>query len=89
MTQLTTVDKIGLYLGGGLVLLGVVGIAIVEMLLGAPHPVSGEGQIAHDALIPLAVRSYIILLGFIVWGVTAIYKFVMGDPSSSAAGIGE
>lgn len=76
MTELTTADRIAMYLGGGLVLLGVVGIGLLEMLLGAPHPVSGEGQIVHDALVPLVVRSYIILAGLLVWGLTAVYKFV-------------
>lgn len=84
MTQFTTVDNIDLYLGGGLVILGVVGIGLLEMLLGAPHPVSGEGQIDHEALVPLALRSYIILLGFLVWGLTAIYQFVRSEQPTAS-----
>lgn len=78
MTQLSTVDKFAMYVGGALVLLGVVGIGILEMLLGSPHPVTGEGQIVHEALIPVAIRSYIILAGFLVWGLAAIYKVTAG-----------
>jgi hypothetical protein len=78
MSDLTTADRIAMYVGGGLVILGTVGIGFVEMLLGSPHPVSGEGQIVHDALVPLEVRSYIILAGFLVWGVYAIYKVAVG-----------
>lgn len=74
MTQLSTVDKFGMYVGGGLVVLGVLGIGLLEMLLGSPHPVTSEGQIVHEALVPLAIRSYIILAGFLVWGLTALYK---------------
>lgn len=67
-------DRIALYGGGGLVIVGVVGIGLLEMLLGSPHPVSGEGQIVHEAFVPLAVRSYIVLLGFLTWAVYAVYK---------------
>ena len=78
MSDLTIADKIAMYVGGGLVLLGTVGIGILEMALGSPHPVSGEGQIVHDALVPLEIRSYIILLGFLIWTVYAIYKVAVG-----------
>lgn len=86
MTQLTNADKIGMYVGGGLVLLGVVGIGLLEMLLGAPHPVTGDGQIVHETLVPLAVRSYIILLGFLTWGLTAIYKGFTGSGAEPTHG---
>jgi len=79
MKQLTSADKFGMYVGGGLVVLGVVVIGLLEMLLGAGHPVTGEGQIVHEALFPLAVRSYIIMAGLVVWGLTAIYKLIPGD----------
>ncbi|MEF8789788.1 MAG: hypothetical protein V5A61_06645 [Haloarculaceae archaeon] len=87
MSELTTADRIAMYGGGGLVLLGVVGIGLLEMLLGSPHPVSGEGQIVHEALVPLEVRSYIILLGLLIWGVYAVYK-VAASPPSSGTGTG-
>lgn len=76
MTQLTTADKFGMYVGGGLIVLGVVVIGLLEMLLGSPHPVTGEGQIVHEALVPLAIRSYIILAGLAVWALTAVYKLI-------------
>ncbi|MFB6301069.1 MAG: hypothetical protein ABEH65_12505, partial [Halobacteriales archaeon] len=55
----------------------------LEMLLGSPHPVSGEGQIVHEALVPLAVRSYIILAGLLIWGLTAIYNLFSASSISS------
>lgn len=82
MTDITTANKIAMYVGGGLVVLGVVGIGILEMLLGSPHPVSGEGQIVHEALVPLAVRSYMIIAGFLIWGLTAIYNVFSPSPAS-------
>ncbi|MEF8841357.1 MAG: hypothetical protein V5A62_06980 [Haloarculaceae archaeon] len=83
MSTLTTADRIALYGGGGLVLLGTVVIGLLEMLLGSPHPVSGEGQIVHEALVPLEIRSYVILLGLLIWGGYAIYRVAV--PSQPAA----
>jgi hypothetical protein len=80
MTQLNTADRIALYVGGGLVLIGVAGIGIIEMIGGAPHPVSGEGQIQHEALVPIEIRSGIILLGLLIWGLYAVYQVVAMPP---------
>ncbi len=80
MSELTTADRIALYGGGGLVLLGTVVIGLVEMFLGATHPVSGEGQIEHDALVPIEIRSSIILLGLLIWGGYAVYRVVATSP---------
>jgi hypothetical protein len=84
MSELTTADKVAMYVGGGLVVLGTVVIGLVEMVAGSPHPVSGEGQIVHEALVPLEIRSYIILLGLLVWGVYAVYKVVSGGRATGA-----
>ena len=77
---LTTGDKIALYGGGGLVVLGTLVIGFIEMIAGSSHPVTGEGQIVHEALVPLAIRSYVILAGLLVLGLTAIYNLTSGEP---------
>ncbi|ACV47719.1 conserved hypothetical protein [Halomicrobium mukohataei DSM 12286] len=69
-----------MWLSGREVTFGVVAIGLLEMLFGSGHPVDGEGQIVHEALVPLEVRSYIILLGLIVWGVYAVYRVVATTP---------
>lgn len=81
MTALTSTERTALLLGAGLVLLGTVGIGLIEMIAGSPHPVSGDGQIVHEALVPLALRSYIILAGFLVWAGFAVYRFLTTTPS--------
>ncbi len=81
MSDLSMADKVALYVGGGLLVIGVVVIGILEMAIGASHPVSGEGQIVHEALIPIKVRSYIILAGLLVWGLYAVYKVLAGGPT--------
>jgi membrane-bound ClpP family serine protease len=80
MHTMTTADKIAMYGGGGLVLLGTFAIGLLEMLLGSGHPVDGEGQIVHEALVPLEIRSYIIILGLAIWGLYAVYKLVATTP---------
>lgn len=82
MSELTTIDKLAMYVGTGLVLLGTAGIGLLEMLFGSTHPVSGEGQIVHDSLIPIDIRSYIIILGLVIWGLYAIYRVFSGTPPS-------
>lgn len=85
MSELNTADKIAAYGGGGLILLGVVLIGLLEIVAGSPHPVGDEGQIVHEALVPLAVRSYIILVGLLIWFVYAVYKVVGSRPEVEPA----
>jgi hypothetical protein len=85
MTELDTLDKIAMYGGGGLVVLGVVGIGLLEIVAGAPHPVSTEGQIVHEALVPLGLRSGIILLGLFLWMSYAAIKVATAGPGSGGS----
>ena len=80
MPEFTTADRIAADVGGGLVLLGVVLLGLLEMLLGAGHPVDAEGQIVHEALFPLEVRSSIILLGLAIWALYGVYRLVATTP---------
>jgi hypothetical protein len=85
MSDLNVVDKFALYAGGALVVFGIVGVGLLEMIAGAPHPVTGEGQIVHEALVPIAIRSYVILVGFLLWGGLAVWRFAT---SSAVSGYG-
>lgn len=82
MTELNIVDKFAMSVGGGLVVLGVVVIGLLEMAVGSTHPVSGEGQIVHEALVPIEIRSYIIITGLVIWGVYAVYRVVATRPNT-------
>lgn len=82
MHTLNTADRIAMYVGGGIVLFGTFVIGLIEMFFGAGHSVTGEGQIVHDAIVPLEVRSYIIMLGLIIWGLYAVYKLVGTTPQT-------
>ncbi|WP_435160309.1 hypothetical protein [Halorubrum sp. SY-15] len=85
MTQLTTLERIALYGGGGLLLIGTVGIGLLEIVAGAPHPVTGEGQIVHEALVPIHLRSYVILLGLLLWGTYAVVSVVTRPPATDTS----
>ncbi|AZQ15882.1 hypothetical protein DOS48_07135 [Halorubrum sp. PV6] len=77
-------ERIGLYGGAVFLLLGTVGMGLLEMALGAPHPVSGEGQIVHETLFSLSIRSYTILLGLILlaaYGISNLATKPPQDPS--------
>ncbi len=82
MSKPTTADKLAMYVGGGLILFGAVVIGVVETLFGSPHAVTGEGQIVHEALVPLEIRSGIILAGLLVWMLYAIYKLAGTEPGA-------
>lgn len=82
MHTLTTADKIAMYVGGGLVLLGTFAIGLIEMFFGSPHSVTGEGQIVHEALVPLDIRAYIIMAGLLIWGLYAVYKVLATEPAT-------
>lgn len=86
MANLDLIDRIALYVGGGLVVIGVVLIGFLEMVVGAGHPVTGDGQIVHEALINIQLRSSIIILGLLIWGLYAIYKVAVDVPESERAG---
>jgi hypothetical protein len=83
MEQPTTADRIAMYVGGGLFVLGSVVIGAVETLFGSPHAVTGDGQIVHEALVPLELRSAIVLSGLVVWMLYAVYKLVSTEPTGS------
>ncbi len=82
MSTPTTADKIAMYVGGGLILFGAVVVGVVETLFGSPHAVTGEGQIVHETLVPLEVRSFIILAGLLVWLLYTVYRISGTEPSS-------
>lgn len=85
MNELNPIDRIAAFGGGGLIVFGVVVIGFTEIIAGSPHPVESEGQIVHEALVPIKIRSYIILLGLLIWGLYAVYKVVATTPATPDA----
>jgi hypothetical protein len=68
-------ERIGLYGGAGLLVIGTAGMGLLEMALGSPAPVTGEGEVVQEALFSISLRSYILLLGLLLmasYGVSAL-----------------
>jgi hypothetical protein len=84
MANLTTADRIAMYVGGGLLLVGVFLIGLIEMALGSTHPVTNEGQVPHELLIDPQIRSYIMIAGLLIMGLYAIYRVVATTPATAA-----
>lgn len=79
MSDLSAVDRVAMYVGGGLIVAGVVGVGLLELAVGATAPVTPEGQAVAEALVPATVRAGIVVLGLLVWGLCAVAKAV-GSP---------
>jgi hypothetical protein len=84
MSEFTTIERIGLYGGGAFLLLGTVGMGLLEMALGAPHPVSGDGQIVHETLFSLSIRSYTILLGLLLMAAYGVSNLATKPPADTS-----
>lgn len=71
MATLTTLDKLGMYLGGGLILLGLPVLGFVLTFTGADCPI-------FDPLI----RGYLVLLGLLVLMVVGVAKLFTPAPEA-------
>lgn len=72
----TLADQIAMGLGGGLVILGVVVLGLVEVLAGAPYsPMTREGTVAAGVAVDPYWRALLVTLGMAVLMLYAIYVF--------------
>lgn len=70
-------DRIAMILGGGLILLGVAGMGLIEVLAGPPFaPVTSDGAAASGAVFGADIRAYLTVAGMLVFGLYAIYRVV-------------
>ncbi|AEM57042.1 hypothetical protein HISP_07315 [Haloarcula hispanica N601] len=81
MQQHTTViDKAAMALSGGLMLLGVVVLGIVEILAGKPYsaaPLTNDaGEIIATPMIDPTLRTGLVLAGLLVLALYALYRLV-------------
>ncbi|SEW15972.1 hypothetical protein [Halobacterium jilantaiense] len=72
-----TIDKVAMYLSGGLLLLGVVVTGLIETLAGQPYsPVNNEGEILDAAVFAPNIRTALVVAALLVLLLYAIYKLV-------------
>ncbi|ACM56625.1 hypothetical protein [Halorubrum lacusprofundi] len=74
------IDKAAMALSAGLMLLGIVGMGILEVLVGAPYgpvPLTNEaGDVIATPLFSAQLRTGVVLAGIAVLGLYAAYKIV-------------
>lgn len=72
------IDKAAMALSAGLMLLGIVGMGLVEILAGEPYspvPITNEaGDVVATPLISPEIRTGVVLAGIAVLGLYAAYK---------------
>ncbi|MFB6154017.1 MAG: hypothetical protein ABEJ27_07175 [Halodesulfurarchaeum sp.] len=73
--QLDLADRIAMSLGGGLILLGVVGLGIIEILTGPPFG-AVPTESAGAPSVPPDLRAWLVVLGVLVFGLYAIYRVI-------------
>lgn len=80
-TNIDTIDKAAMTLSGGLILLGIVVLGMVETLAGKPYgaaPMMNDaGEVVATPLIDPALRTGFVLLGLAVLLVWGLYRYAM------------
>ncbi|EMA68999.1 hypothetical protein C461_05192 [Halorubrum aidingense JCM 13560] len=84
------IDKAAMALSAGLMLLGIVGMGIIELLVGAPYspvPITNEaGEVVATPLISPQIRTGVVLAGIAVLGLYAAYKIATPLAEDARAG---
>jgi hypothetical protein len=80
-TNIDTIDKAAMAISGGLILLGIVVLGMVETLAGKPYGASpilnDAGEVVATPLIDPALRTGLVLLGLMVLLVWGLYRYAM------------
>lgn len=80
-TDLGLADRIAMTLGGGLILLGVVVLGILEALIGTSNPVpvtNDAGEVVAATTFPVELRTALIAAGLVVLGLYAALRLFAG-----------
>lgn len=83
MNQFDITDKIATAFGAGLLLLGIVGLGLVELVAGKPYspvPLTNEaGEVIATPAIDPTLRTGLVLLGLLVLFVWGLYRAATPD----------
>lgn len=84
-----TIDRVAMFVSGGLMLLGIVVLGLVETLAGKPYgasPLTNEaGEVVATPMVDPALRTGLVLLGLMVLLLWGVYRFT-ASPGEEAAG---
>ncbi|MFC7021412.1 MULTISPECIES: hypothetical protein [Haloarcula] len=83
------IDKAAMALSGGLMLLGIVGLGIVEILAGKPYgaaPMTNDaGEVIATPMVDPALRTGLVLLGLAILALYGAYRFTAQIEEEAAA----
>jgi hypothetical protein len=75
----TTIDRAAMAISGGLMLLGIVVLGLIETLAGKPYgasPLTNDaGEVVATPMIDPALRTGLVILGLVVLLVWGLYRF--------------
>ncbi|WP_435065281.1 hypothetical protein [Halobaculum sp. EA56] len=92
MQNFDIVDKIATAFGAGLMLLGIVGLGVVEILAGEPYgaaPITNEaGEVVATPAVDPALRTGLVILGLVVLFAWGLYRAATpnGEADRTATG---
>jgi hypothetical protein len=92
-SNIDTIDKAAMLVSGGLIMLGIVVLGLVETLAGKPYgasPVTNDaGEIVATPMIDPALRTGLVILGLVVLLLWGLYRYTTtppeGDKEAQAA----
>jgi hypothetical protein len=85
MQQPDIIDKVALAFSAGLMLVGIVGLGIVEPLAGKPYgaaPLTNEaGEVVATPAVDPTLRTGLVILGLLVLTLWGLYRVAATEPA--------
>jgi len=85
MQQPDIIDKVAMAFSAALILIGIVGLGIVEILAGKPFgaaPLTNEaGEVIATPAVDPTLRTGLVILGLVVLAVWTIYRMAVTEPA--------
>jgi hypothetical protein len=87
--DIDTIDRVAMGLGGGLMLVGVVVLGLVEVLAGPPYgaaPVTNDaGEVVATPMVDPALRTGLVIAGLVVLFLWGLYRMAVVGAAGDAA----
>ncbi|SHH43540.1 hypothetical protein [Halobaculum gomorrense] len=89
MKQPDIIDKVAMAFSAALMLVGIVGLGIVEIIAGKPYgaaPLTNEaGEVIATPAVDPTLRTGLVILGLLVLAVWGLYRMASTEPAEGDA----